>query len=365
MKRTRAIALGAATLAVALSTGTLVQQLAPPDHPALARGDGAAEPPVEGATLPEIRDETITPLAADLEALDAEAVLAEADAAPALSGEAVRELTRGTMLAVDTDLWRMSEILPRLAELAEAAAEAALEAGAPLADATAPMDCTPRLVLEAVAPAMLHVAFDAPCHPDARATVRHAGLAITGRTSALGALDLTLPALAEAAEVTVALSGGPSASAETEVPDLGGYDRVAVQWQNADAFQLHAHEFGARFGEPGHISAANPAGPERALGGVGGFLTLLGDSGTDWPLLAEVYSFPAERIGRSGAVVLTLEAAVTAETCGRELLGETLEMRRGGPVTRTDVHVAMPDCDAIGDFVLLGNLLDDLVLARN
>jgi hypothetical protein len=123
---------------------------------------------------------------------------------------------------------------------------------------------------------------------------------VTGRTSALGRLEMALPALAEEAQVTVALPGPATVSARVTVPDLPDYDRVAVQWQGADSFQLHAYEFGAAHGTAGHVSGADPADPQRATDGIGGFLTVLGDSSTDWPLLAEVYSFPAARLWARG-----------------------------------------------------------------
>lgn len=396
MNRKRAIALGAATLAVALGTGTVVQRLAPTDHPAFARDagrDARLALSADAPPLPEIADAAITPLAAEVGLPD----LTPAPAGPlhagggpgvpsqVLTGGLAADLA-GTFLpgladGIAAETRRAVQLLPRLAELSEATAEpeedlatpgaatadvgTILAADAPDAGQAPPGDCSPRLSLIAVPPAMIDLAFDAPCHPMARVVVRHAGLAVTGRTSPTGALDLSLPAFEAAGEVTVAVTGGPSATAAAEVTDLAGYDRVAVQWQNADAFQLHAYEFGAGFGAPGHVSAANPGGPDRALGGVGGFLTLAGDSRTEWPLLAEIYTFPAGRIARSGAVELVLEAAITAETCGRELLGETLEMRRGGAVARSELDVSMPGCDAVGDFVLLRDLFGDLVLARN
>jgi len=76
----------------------------------------------------------------------------------------------------------------------------------------------------------------------------------------------------------------------------------------------------------------------------------------DMPLLAEVYTYPA-----MGSADVVIEAAVTAQTCGRELLGETL-LSEAGRVTVTDLTLAMPDCDAVGDFLVLNNLVPDLTL---
>ncbi len=57
-----------------------------------------------------------------------------------------------------------------------------------------------------------------------------------------------------------------------------------------------------------------------------------------------------------------VEAAVTDLTCGRELLGETLTSV-GGAVMVNDLTVAMPDCDATGDILVLKNLVPDMKIA--
>ena len=49
-------------------------------------------------------------------------------------------------------------------------------------------------------------------------------------------------------------------------------------------------------------------------------------------------------------------------TCDRELLGELL-ISEGGTHAATDLTLATPECDAIGDVLVLNNLLPDLKLA--
>ncbi len=350
MDRTRLFALGAGTLAVALGTGLVVQHMVPHDHPALkhmawlemTEEDICTDEPdgVLGASVVEV--------AADL------------DAANAMGGMMAGLGWSGAPFTVETDSQAaasMSLPEPRRPATEPTAASESTEGRR--------RDCTPKLQVDAASGAMVRLALDAPCLPDTRIVVRHAGLAVTARTSALGTLEMELPAFAEQAVVTVALPGPATVSARVDVPELRDYDRVAVQWQGSDAFQLHAYEFGAAHGTPGHVSAAAPGGPERALGGIGGFLTVLGDSRTDWPLLAEVYSFPAGRLSGAGNVELVLEAAITAETCGRAMLGESLELRRGGRPVASDIDVIMPSCDAIGGYVMLKRLLGDVTLARN
>ena len=85
----------------------------------------------------------------------------------------------------------------------------------------------------------------------------------------------------------------------------------------------------------------------------------LGDASAPLPLLAEVYTLPA-----TGKVELSVEAQVTAQTCGRELLGEMLDSR-DGKVRVQDLSMAMPGCDALGDFIVLNNPRGDLTLASS
>ena len=449
MDRKRMIALGAATVAVAVLTGTAIQKLVPQSHPALKQEAPERAAAEHAGTKQPATELAAGPTPANGRAADAEGVVAdgpadmaedlsdalqdevriaamlaaaEAEAAPGAalheSADAARPAEGAPMppavelapaelapaevapaelpaagIAADVQpdlpelrladalpsglpdaLARAADMLPRMAFVATDApvveaslpADPAEPAGPDTLGDAAPAgdDCTPALVLAAAPAAMIDVAFDAPCHPGARAVIRHAGLAVTGRTSGAGMLDVSLPAFAGTAEVTVAVTGGPTLTATVQVPDLAGYQRAAVQWQNADAFQLHAFESGAEFGAPGHVWAEAPSGAEAALGREGGFLSVLGDGSVDWPLMAEVYTFPAEGMSGTGAVELVIEAAVTPETCGREMLGETLDLR-GGALARTEITLAMPSCDAPDGFVILNNALSELMLARN
>jgi hypothetical protein len=230
---------------------------------------------------------------------------------------------------------------------------------APQGAAAADPACAVLLDLVPEAGAMLGVTLVAPCAPEARVVLRHAGLAVTGRTSATGTLLTTLPALETAATVTVRFPDGSEAAATLDMPEVASLRRFGVQWMADDAFQVHAFEAGASYGEAGHISAATPG---QGVGGAppaGGFLSLLGDASVDLPMLAEIYTFPADPALVPEVVV---EAAVTEATCGRELLGETVTAF-GGEVYVTELTLATPDCGATGDILVLKNLVPDLKIA--
>ena len=159
--------------------------------------------------------------------------------------------------------------------------------------------------------------------------------------------------------IEVLFSNGDAYDATIAMPEVADLRRFAVQWQADDAFQLHAFENGASYSDTGHVSGADPHRPAAGAPAKGGFLTLLGDSTSENPMLAEVYTFPADAQINAEVVI---EAAVTDTTCGRELLAETLSSTGGG-VLVTDLTVAMPECDAVGDYLVLKNLVPDLNIA--
>ena len=221
--------------------------------------------------------------------------------------------------------------------------------------------CPTSLDLQVEPSAMIGLTLSAPCHPNERVVLRHAGLSVTGKTSGTGSLFVSLPALGRTAEVLVRFADSQIVTANIDVPEAAGLRRYGVQWQGKDAFQLNAFERGAGYGEPGHVSDADP---QVALAGqpqIGGFLSVLGDDQVDQPMLAEVYTYPADA---DAPVQIVVEAAITKGTCAREILGETLA-EVGGEVTITDLTLSMPDCSAIGDILVLKNLDPDLKIASS
>ncbi|OYU20354.1 MAG: hypothetical protein CFE34_00495 [Rhodobacteraceae bacterium PARR1] len=224
---------------------------------------------------------------------------------------------------------------------------------APLAE-----DCPIHLDLVPQDGAMLGVTLVAPCHAEERVILSHAGLTVTARTTATGSLFTALPALDMAGEVTVTFADKTRETAMMPMPELQDMQRFVVQWSGDDRFALNAFRDGATYGEVGHLTAQ----PLAMLDGIteaGTAVVALGDPSVPLPLLAEVYTLPTD-----GKADLTVEAQVTAQTCGRELLGEMLDSRNG-KVTAQELSMSMPDCDALGGFIVLNNPRGDLTLASS
>lgn len=357
MDRNRRITLGAATLAVALGAGHLVQS-------GLQNKEdrSAAEVPQPTA---------IVPLAASAEP---EMVPAFATAAltvlpapkrvePPIGASVGGGVTKDDAVQVQpapapmpVKAVRLTDTPPHVrtveataapfaAAPALAAPAAAAEPSAPVADA-----CPVTLTVTASARAMLDVALTAPCDGGSRVVVRHGGLAVTGRLSEGGTLFTAIPGMEPRGAVAVLFPDGATVRAEAPV-DLDGVHRFAVQWIADDAFQVQAYENGAGFGMPGHVHADAPVGP-------GGWLGELGDASVDLPMRAEVYTFPAG----GTPVDIAVEAAVTDATCDRQMLGEAIESQEGA-LTTTEITLSMPACDGQGGFLVLNNLAGGTTLA--
>ena len=242
--------------------------------------------------------------------------------------------------------------------------EASVPAGITHHD-TAPPGCVATLTARPLAAAMVDLSLHAPCAPDTRVTLHHNGMMISEQTDAEGSLSLTLPALSETAIFMAAFQNGLTAMAKVEMTSIEIYDRVVVQWQGPGQMQVHALEFGADYGDTGHVWFEAPRDMARAALGKGGFVTVHGRQMPDQDLRAQVYTFPSGTADLSGDIGLTVETEITAETCDRKMEAQALQMLGGRNLTVTDLTLYMPGCDAAGDFLVLKNLLQDLKVARN
>ncbi len=221
--------------------------------------------------------------------------------------------------------------------------------------------CTDSLALQAQPAGLISVQLSASCHELERVVLHHAGLAVTGKVGTDGTLTMVVPALTAAGTVDILFADGSRVSQSVAVPEAATLRRFGVQWQGTDAFVVHGFENGADYGQTGDITLRNPGVPTDDALGAGGFLTTLGDGTVDNPLLAQVYTYPANPALHSDVVV---EAAVTNATCGHDLLGQAITAANDHSNV-TDLTLAMPDCSGVGDFLVLKNLASDLKIAAN
>jgi hypothetical protein len=218
-------------------------------------------------------------------------------------------------------------------------------------------ECGNVLSLQIGPAATIDLSLFAPCDQNAAIVVSHEGLVFSALTSETGQLELSIPAMTLNAEVEISFATGRTLREQVTVPDIDKYDRIAVQWQGENGLSLNAFHENAAFGGPGHVSADNPFDAN-----MGGFLISLGDKAVPMPMMAEVFSAPSSQ---RDATHFSIEAPVTASSCDQVVTGETIAMQAGNPVAVFDLSLAMPDCGAIGEFVVLNNLLPEQTIASN
>ncbi|WP_068116093.1 hypothetical protein [Tropicimonas marinistellae] len=213
--------------------------------------------------------------------------------------------------------------------------------------------------------ATVRLSLSAPCQGGQVATVRHGALRFTETVAPDGTLEATVPALSVSAAFVLTFGDGETLEAVADVPDANTYERVALQWQGQTGLQLHAFEFGADYGDAGHVHAGAAHTPGRALEVNAGFLTRLGRDSVPAGWVSEVYSFPAADARETGAVRISIEAEVTPETCGRRVSAQTLQQAHGTGMSEISLKLAIPGCSAVGEYLVIGDAVPDIQIAAN
>lgn len=237
----------------------------------------------------------------------------------------------------------------------------------PMTDATPiisdEMDCTPTMSAEVGRAAMVTLSIEAPCNTDTRGTLHHQGMMFTFLTDSEGDAVLTVPALAQVAVFIADISNGEGAMSMVDVPDMAMYDRAVLQWQGATGLELHAREFGANYGEDGHVWHDASREMTVSIENGEGFLVQLGDAAAEEALMAEVYTFPSGATAQEGNVRLSAEVEITDQNCGRNIAAQSLQIGPEKDTSALDLTLTLPACDATGDFLVLQNMFEDLRLA--
>ncbi|MEP0503636.1 MAG: hypothetical protein ABJD13_04020 [Paracoccaceae bacterium] len=215
---------------------------------------------------------------------------------------------------------------------------------------------------EAQLAAIVSLKVDAPCRPNARFTVHHQGMMFTGATDDDGQAKLFVPALTGDAVFIVSFQQGVGAIATSQVADIDKFDRTVLQWRGQTGFELHAREFGATYGENGHVWSGAEQSLSGLVAGENGYVQRLGLNDGSEGYYAEVYSYPVESSQHVGLINITVEAQVSLENCGRNIAAQSLEHAEGALRTQ-DLTLSVPPCDTVGSYMVLNNLVSDLKVA--
>ncbi len=225
-------------------------------------------------------------------------------------------------------------------------------------------ECDTVLQVTPAAGAMVHLVLNAPCQAGERVQVQHGNLVFSDILDSQGSLDVMVPALTSVADFSVVFANGASADASAHVDSLVFYERTVIRWTGDSGVELHAREFGASYGDEGHVWRERTRDLSALVGGMGGYLTPLGNPGLPDAARAEVYTFPSVTSTQSGRISLSVEAEITPANCGREITVIANKIEAGEVTSTREMRLEIPACDAVGQFLVLKNLVEDLTIAQ-
>ena len=213
--------------------------------------------------------------------------------------------------------------------------------------------CDLRMLATASDMAMVDLTMDAPCQAEASFVVYHQGMSISGQTDDLGLAQMSIPALNEHALFIVTFADGESTMAQSFVPDMKEFDRAVLQWTGTHGFELHALRDNASYGQDGHIWSGSDGSAE--TGAVVSF--------TSGEHAAEIYTYPAGQTSNISNIQLNVEAAIKTENCGQVISAQAIQIGPNRTTGITDLEMTLPNCNAIGEILVLKNIYEDLTFA--
>lgn len=219
--------------------------------------------------------------------------------------------------------------------------------------------CVASLSVKETGASIATAEYQNPCVPRDRVELTYGGFEFTMTTNATGALSIDIPLLASAETLTATGSGGETQSVSVAPQGNTTIWRTALNWRGEDGLTVHAYEFGAHTHGPNHVTAGQST--TRSFGRI----LRLGDPSVSDAAIVEVYGHPLLGDVPSGTVEMVVAIDVTPQNCGRDV-DATIWTSQGGSVSQQmDVSVGLPDCDAVGETLMLKNLIQDLKLATN
>ncbi|MBT0957649.1 hypothetical protein IV417_09635 [Alphaproteobacteria bacterium KMM 3653] len=362
-KNVRRYAMAGSVFSLALATGFVMQN---GDKIASLVVGADDEAVVVGSAPIELGDEPKPAVAAAIP-LPESTPMAEV---PTVEGAEVIQLAAAEGLTLPSD--PMSDALPQVApgDMAAAVSVDAMPSPAEAVEGQTRfseygLPCSVEITAAEGIGGLVDLSLTAPCYANSPVTITHEALRFTQATNEAGVMQVSVPALAETAKFELGFDTGSVATTETKVSVFRLMSHAAVQWQGDNGMQIHAFEYGSDYGQEGHISGAAPQSAHRADRLAGGFLTRLGEPGIPGAWMAEVYSFPTGGMSDNGVVRINIEAEVSSTNCGREMRAETIQPNASGSYSMVDLTLAMPNCDAAGEFLVLKNILRDIKIAAN
>lgn len=201
----------------------------------------------------------------------------------------------------------------------------------------------------------------APCHGNEAFTIKYGHYAFEGELNGSGhgqyVLDLFL---GTKEQIVVSLQGGAKKSIPAPQIDMSGLSKVALVWRPNVNLDLHALEYLAQPGSPGHVWAGIPSSLADAREAVArtnkghGFISTSSQGSSNGDKV-EIYTFVHDPKQHSGIVSLFVDYQTRAkdkrpDTCGEgpnaRMHFEIVRLLKGKTIKREKILIAPLNCDA-------------------
>lgn len=237
------------------------------------------------------------------------------------------------------------------------------ETGNPQGSGGAVNTCEVGFTATAAPGAMVDLTLEAPCYAGQQVDIFHAGARFSEMLDDAGIFEVSVPALEEDAFFSAKFADGRTEATDILMLTVDDYQRTALLWQGEAGFSLYALENGAKYGQPGMVSAEQPYDAKHAINGGGGFFTMLGAGKAGYR--TAIYSWPVRLNNTGPAPEISVEAKVLDSTCAQQITASFLNITPGQAPESEPLFMAMPGCDAIGQYLVLKNLSQAVRIATN
>ena len=233
----------------------------------------------------------------------------------------------------------------------------------PVATAPTASPCEPaKIASEPLDGGRMLVRVGTPCRAEQSIRFGYGGASVVRKLDGAGRLELTLDLFAgTASPIEIVFEDGTSRELPARASDLDKLEKIALIWRAPVDLDLHAFEYGATFGQPGHVWAEAPssalaAREQVAAGRRGrGFLSRADNgqgSGQGSGDKIEVYTFFRYPDQPAGIVSIAIDFATRGDvpsgaTCGtgpQALVKFETVVTARGRVTREAGELAPAAC---------------------
>jgi hypothetical protein len=232
----------------------------------------------------------------------------------------------------------------------------------------------PSITLDVKAAGETLLMINSPCHADSVAELAYSDLSFGVKIDRSGRGEIEVLGFETSVEASLGFEDGEALDFTVPFTGVDRVERVALSWSDPVALEIHAFEFGAEAGSPGHVFPGQPKSFRDVRRRGGGYLTEflpvegVGD-------FVQVYSHWVRRGGDAGVVKMYLDFASRhrdrlAGTCGEgEFAQPTFTVTRSsrgrfeGQTTTRLGAMACDEIDKVEDH-LIGAALRDIIISQ-